>query len=71
MLFRSVYVRRWVPELAKLPDAWIHEPWNAPEAALKTAGITLGKTYPKPMVDHSRARDRALAALATTKTDMA
>jgi deoxyribodipyrimidine photo-lyase len=67
----AAYVRKWVPEIAKLPDNWIHEPWNAPDAALKTAGIVLGKTYPKPMVDHSRARDRALAALASTKTDMA
>ena len=65
------YVRTYLPELAKLPDTWIHEPWTAPEAALKSAGIVLGKTYPKPMVDHGRARDRALAALATTKTDMA
>jgi len=67
----AAYVRRWVPELAKLSDNWIHEPWNAPDPALKSAGIVLGKTYPKPMVDHARARDRALAALATTKTDMA
>jgi deoxyribodipyrimidine photo-lyase len=67
----ATYVRKWVPEIAKLPDTWIHEPWNAPEAALKAAGIILGKTYPKPMVDHARARDRALAALASTKPDMA
>ena len=67
----GAYVRKYLPELAKLPTTWIHEPWTAPDAALKSAGIVLGKTYPKPMVDHGRARDRALAALATTKTDMA
>lgn len=67
----GTYVRTYVPELTKLPNTWIHEPWTAPDAALKAAGIVLGKTYPKPMVDHGRARDRALAALATTKTDMA
>ncbi len=67
----GAYVRKYVPELAKLPDPWIHQPWDAPEPVLKQAGIELGSDYPKPMVDHSRARDRALAALATTKTDMA
>ena len=67
----GAYVRKYVPELAKLPDPWIHQPWDAPETVLKQAGIELGRDYPKPMVDHSRARDRALAALATTKTDMA
>ncbi len=67
----GTYVRKYVSELEKLPDTWIHEPWAAPDEALRRAGIVLGKNYPHPMVDHGRARDRALAALATTKTDMA
>ena len=67
----GAYVRKFIPELANLPDTWIHEPWMAPDEALRKAGVTLGATYPKPIVDHGRARDRALAALATTKTDMA
>ncbi len=57
------YVRRWVPELAKLPTEWIHQPWNAPPITLREAGITLGKTYPRPIVDHGQARLAALAAL--------
>ena len=56
------YVRRWVPELARLEAAHVHAPWQAPTDALKRAGIVLGKTYPKPIVDHAQARARALAA---------
>jgi len=56
------YVRRWVPELAKLPDKFIHEPWEAPMDVLVTAEITLGRTYPQPIVEHAEARAAALAA---------
>ena len=56
------YVRRWVPELAALPDRFLNKPWEAPADALSAAGITLGQTYPKPIVDHTTARARALAA---------
>ncbi len=57
------YVRRWVPELAKLPDAHIHEPWAAPQAVLRAAEVRLGQTYPLPIVDLAEGRARALAAL--------
>ncbi len=56
------YLRRWLPELAALPTAHLHAPWEAPETALKDAGIRLGKTYPRPIVHHGDARRRALAA---------
>jgi len=56
------YVRRWVPELAKVPAEWIHEPWNAPMHVLAEAGVTLGKDYPAPLVSLEAGRDRALAA---------
>jgi len=56
----GVYVRRWVPELAGLPDRFVHRPWAAPAGVLREAGVSLGETYPAPIVDHARARERAL-----------
>jgi len=64
----GTYVRRWVPELAHLPDKDIHSPWAASADTLHDANVTLGKTYPHPVVDHKAARDRALEALASTKS---
>ncbi len=60
------YVRRWVPELSRLPHAWLHKPWQAPAGILAAAGVRLGETYPHPIVDHAEARIRALAALAAS-----
>jgi deoxyribodipyrimidine photo-lyase len=54
------YVRRWCLELSKLPDKFIHAPFKADADVLKEAGITLGKNYPKPIVDHDEARKAAL-----------
>jgi deoxyribodipyrimidine photo-lyase len=59
----GAYVRRWVPELAGLETAFIHEPWAAPPLALRAAGITIGKTYPAPLVDLAEGRSRALSVL--------
>jgi deoxyribodipyrimidine photo-lyase len=64
---KGEYVRRWIPEIARLPNRWIHKPWQAPPEALKTAGIVLGKTYPNPVVDHAIARREALAAFQDLK----
>lgn len=61
------YVRRWVPELARLSGKWIHRPWEAPDDVLRDAGVALGRTYPKPIVDHGVARRRALQALTSMK----
>ena len=63
------YVRKWLPELARLPTSALHEPWTLDPAVLRAAGVTLGATYPRPIVDHAFARQRALAALATTKAE--
>ena len=62
---KGEYVRRWVPELAKLEPKWIHAPWTAPPETLAAAGVTLGKNYPHPIVDHDQARARALQAFSS------
>lgn len=61
------YIRRWIPELAKLESPSIHEPWDAKPLELRNAGITLGEDYPLPIVDHSTARTKALDAYGQVK----
>ncbi len=61
------YVRRWIPELSALPTEFLHDPSAAPESALRTASVVLGQTYPVPIVAHSAARARALAAYARAR----
>ncbi|WP_159730819.1 deoxyribodipyrimidine photo-lyase [Methylosinus sp. Ce-a6] len=66
----GAFVRRFVPELARLDAKYIHKPWAAPERALREAGVRLGETYPRPIVDHAAARQRALAAFATIRAQL-
>ncbi len=63
------YVRRWVPELAALPNRNLNEPWAAPDEVLEKAGVRLGETYPRPIVDHKQGRERALKAFESIKTN--
>lgn len=63
----GAYVAHWVPELAELPPPLIHKPWEATPMELTAAKITLGKTYPAPIVDHKAGRERALAAYRTMR----
>lgn len=65
------YVRQWVPELGEMPAKWIQKPWEAPTAVLADAGVTLGKTYPRPIIDHDFARKRALATYKTSSQEAA
>ncbi len=58
------YIRAFVPELAAVPNKWVHRPWAAPPEVLVKAGVRLGTDYPHPIVDHDLARRRALQALA-------
>ena len=61
------YIRRWVGEIARLPNSCIHAPWEAPALVLAQAGVELGSSYPLPMVDHALARQQALAAYERVK----
>ncbi|CAN7285465.1 DNA photolyase family protein [Phenylobacterium sp. LjRoot164] len=63
----GAYVRRWVPELSGLPDKVLHAPWTARPIELADGGVRLGVDYPLPIVDHARARARALEAYASTR----
>jgi deoxyribodipyrimidine photo-lyase len=56
----GAYVRRWLPELGRLPVRFIHQPWQAPAAVLEQAGVRLGVDYPQPIVEHAAARQRFL-----------
>ncbi|MFN2427901.1 MAG: FAD-binding domain-containing protein, partial [Candidatus Binatia bacterium] len=56
------YLRRWLPELAGLDAKWIHEPHAAPAPVLQAAGVSIGETYPRPVVLHDKAKRLALEA---------
>jgi deoxyribodipyrimidine photo-lyase len=55
------YVRRYVPELADVPDEHLAEPWRMPAEVQERVGCRIGRDYPEPMVDHRQAREEALA----------
>jgi len=57
----GAYVKRWLPELAKLDPKHVHAPWEAPPLTLRAAGLTLGRDYPRPIVEHTFARERFLS----------
>jgi deoxyribodipyrimidine photo-lyase len=59
---KGLYIRRWIPELAKLENRYIHKPWEADPLILADAGVILGKDYPEPVVDLQDSRRQALNA---------
>ena len=63
----GAYVRRFVPELGRLASEHLHAPWEATHQSLAAAGVTLGKTYPLPIVGLAEGRARALAAYAAIR----
>jgi deoxyribodipyrimidine photo-lyase len=64
----GAYIRRYVPEVAGLPDAYLCSPWTAPAEVLAGANLRLGETYPRPIIDAKQSREAALAAFAALKT---
>ncbi len=58
------YVRRWVPELRRVPGAHLAEPWRMPDSLAQECGCVIGVDYPPPIVDHAQARREALARYA-------
>ena len=58
----GVYVRRWVPELARVSDQYIHSPWEMSPLEQTAVNVFIGRDYPQPIVDHASARDRTLKA---------
>jgi deoxyribodipyrimidine photo-lyase len=61
------YVRRFVPELASVPDKWVHQPWTLPREEAERVGFRIGRDYPEPVIDLKESRAEALAALAVMK----
>jgi len=61
------FIRRYLPELAKMPDKFIHAPWTLQPLEQQAAGCVIGKDYPAPIVDHGVARQEALAMYKAVK----
>lgn len=59
---KGEYLRRWLPELHRLSERYIHAPWEADAEHLRTAGVKLDENYPAPMIDLKASREHALAA---------
>ncbi|MHB0982581.1 MAG: cryptochrome/photolyase family protein [Thiobacillus sp.] len=58
---QGIFIRRYLPELARVPEKFIHAPWTMPAAGQQRAGCVIGRDYPAPIVDHAVQRGLALA----------
>jgi deoxyribodipyrimidine photo-lyase len=56
------YIKRWVPEMAAVPQAFVHQPWLMPVEVQRQSRCVIGQDYPEPIIDHAQARDRAISA---------
>jgi deoxyribodipyrimidine photo-lyase len=57
---RGVFIRRHLPELARVPDKYLHAPWQMPANLQEDCGVVVGRDYPPPLVDHAAARAQTL-----------
>ncbi len=55
------FIRRYLPELARVPERYVHAPWTMPPLEQQAAGCVVGRDYPAPVVEHAAQRERALA----------
>ncbi|MGZ5217544.1 MAG: FAD-binding domain-containing protein, partial [Caldimonas sp.] len=62
------FIRRYLPQLGRLGDDLIHAPGEAGPIELEAAGVTLGRDYPRPVVDHTEAREKTLARYAVVRS---
>ena len=64
---RGIFIRRWLPELAGVPEVYLHMPWTMPLDAQQAAGCRIGRDYPAPIVDHAAAVREAKGRLAAAR----
>ncbi|MDX5446154.1 MAG: DNA photolyase family protein [Zoogloeaceae bacterium] len=64
---QGAFIRRYLPELAKVPERYIHAPWKMDPTLQKQCGVVIGRDYPAPVIDHAAARARTLARFEVTK----
>lgn len=67
---KGKFIRRYVPELANVPDKYIHAPWTMPADTQSNCGVLIGRDYPAPVVDHAEARQRTLARFKTASGEI-
>ena len=63
------YIRQYIPELKKLPNKFLYNPWEAPKEVLDKANIVIGKDYPEPIIDLKTSREKALNAFKSLKKE--
>ena len=63
----GIYTKKWVPELKNMPTKFLYKPWELETKYQEQIKVVVGVNYPKPIVDHAKARNAALEAFKTIK----
>ena len=63
----GIYTKKWVPELKNMPNKFLYKPWELETKYQDQIKVVIGVNYPKPIVDHAKARNAALDAFKTIK----